>query len=119
MVGQTLTIGVLEIDFLRHRVWVDGGEAVLSGTEYSLLCYLARHAGWVVPHDTLLEAVWGVECVGNLHLLQTTVCRLRRRMGVGAVYLVTRPGLGYCLGPGVRDRGEQPDLEDLSHGVSP
>ena len=48
---------------------VQVGERVrqLTSTEYRLLEELVRHAGQVLPHQVLLEQVWGPEYAGNLN----------------------------------------------------
>ena len=102
--GQNLrpvvTIGELTIDFAQHRVTMREQEIELTPIEYRLLAYLAQNAGRVVTQDLLLEHVWGEEYVGESHLLQVNVNRLRRKIEIDPAhphYLLTKMGVGYVL----------------------
>jgi two-component system response regulator VicR len=90
----------LVIDFARHMVTLKGKELDLTATEYRLLSYLARNAGRLVTPDQILEKVWGEEYVGEHHLLQVNVARLRQKLRDDArdpQYIVTKTGIGYSM----------------------
>jgi DNA-binding response OmpR family regulator len=90
----------LVIDFVWHRVSLDGQELSLTATEYRLLSYLARNAGRVATPDQILEEVWGEDYLGESHLLQVNMARLRRKLGdeiKNPRYIVTKPGIGYMM----------------------
>lgn len=92
--------GDMEIDFARHRVTLGAQEVNLTATEYTLLSYLARNAGRVLTLDQILEKVWGEDYVGESHLLQVNITRLRKKLGDDAKtprYIFTRPGIGYTM----------------------
>lgn len=96
----TITSGELTIDFAQHRVTVASREIELTPVEYRLLAYLAQNVGRVVTQDLLLEHVWGEEYVGESHLLQVNVNRLRRKIEQDPAhphYLLTKMGVGYLL----------------------
>lgn len=102
--GQNLrpivTLGDLTIDFAQHRVTLKDQEIDLTPIEYRLLAYLAQNAGRVVTQDLLLEHVWGEEYVGESHLLQVNMNRLRRKIEDDPAhphYLLTKMGVGYVL----------------------
>src|SRR5687767_13851969 len=57
--GPDITIGDLSINFATREVTVNGEPVALTSTEYRLLEELARNAGTVLPHQLLLERVWG------------------------------------------------------------
>ena len=100
--STTMTIGPLTIDFGQRQVELSEQKVVLTPTEYRLLAFLARHAGRIVPQDTLLEQVWGNEYVGEHHLLQVNINRLRHKLEADPThprYLLTEPGIGYVLAP--------------------
>ncbi|HET9981251.1 MAG TPA: response regulator transcription factor [Ktedonobacterales bacterium] len=95
-----VTLGDLTIDFAQHRVTMKDQEIDLTPIEYRLLAYLAQNAGRVVTQDLLLEHVWGEEYVGESHLLQVNVNRLRRKLEDDPArprYLLTKMGVGYML----------------------
>ncbi len=90
----------LVIDFARHKVTLGSQEVNLTAIEYRLLSYLVHNAGRVVTPDQILERVWGEEYVGENHLVQVNVARLRQKLGDDARnsrYILTRPGIGYML----------------------
>lgn len=96
----TTTIGDLSIDFAQHLVTMNGKEIVLTPTEYRILSYLAQNAGRVVTQDLLLEHVWGSEYVGEGHMLQVNINRLRRKIEPDSShprYIMTKVGIGYLL----------------------
>jgi DNA-binding response OmpR family regulator len=95
-----MTIGDLTIDFGQQLVLMAGRKVVLTPTEYRLLAYLARNAGRIVPQDFLLERVWGKEYVGEHHMLQVNINRLRHKLEPDPAhprYLLTEAGIGYLL----------------------
>ncbi len=95
-----MILGDLTIDYAQHQVLMAGRKVVLTPTEYRLLADLARHAGRVVPQDLLLERVWGKEYIGEHHMLQVNINRLRHKLEVDPAhprYLLTEAGVGYLL----------------------
>lgn len=95
-----MTLEVLTIDFAQHLVLIAGRKVVLTPTEYRLLALLAQHAGRVVTQDRLLEQVWGTAYVGEGHMLQVNINRLRHKLEPDPAhpcYLLTEPGVGYLL----------------------
>lgn len=100
MAGRVTTIGVLTIDYAQHLVTRSGKEVTLTPTEYRLLAYLAQNVGRVITQDLLLEHVWGADYVGESHMLQVNVNRLRRKLEDDPAhpqYLKTKVGIGYLL----------------------
>ena len=102
----TTTIGDLAIDYSQHLVTMEGREIVCTPTEYRILAYLAQNAGRVLTQDLLLEHVWGSEYLGESHMLQVNINRLRRKLEVDPThprYILTKVGVGYYLAalPGV------------------
>ncbi len=96
----TTTIGDLTIDYAQHLVTMAGHEVALTPIEYRLLAYLAQNAGRVVTQDLLLEHVWGAEYIGEGHMLQVNINRLRRKLEPDAShprYILTKVGIGYYL----------------------
>ena len=93
-------LGELTIDFAQHQITLSGKEVALTALEYRLLAYLAHNAGRVVTQDMLLGQVWGDEYIGESHLLQVNMNRLRRKIEVDPAnprYLLTKTGIGYEL----------------------
>ncbi len=70
----------VSIDLGRRIVLKAGKEVRLSPTEYGLLARLARNAGAVVDHRTLLRDVWGASHVHERNYLWTFIQRLRQKL---------------------------------------
>jgi len=99
-IRTTTTLGDLTIDFAQHLVTMAGQEIELTPTEYRILAYLAQNAGRVVTQDLLLEHVWGTEYVGEGHMLQVNINRLRHKIEPDPMhprYILTKVGIGYLL----------------------
>ena len=96
----TTASGNLYIDYSQHLVMLNGREIALTPTEYRIISYLAQNVGRVVTQDLLLEHVWGQEYLGESHMLQVNINRLRRKLEVDATqphYILTKVGVGYSL----------------------
>jgi two-component system KDP operon response regulator KdpE len=84
---------------LAHRK-VTRGDVVIKLTpkEYDLLTLLARHAGKVVTHKTLLTSVWGPAHGADTQYLRVFVGQLRAKIEVDPAkprIIGTEPGVGY------------------------
>jgi len=92
--------GDLTIDYSQHLVILAGREVPLTPNEYRILAYLAQNVGHVVTQDLLLEHVWGSEYLGESHMLQVNINRLRHKLEVDPTqprYILTKVGIGYSL----------------------
>lgn len=93
--------GSLELDRAAHIVRISGREVKLTSTEYLLLAVLAKHAGKVVPHRTILSEVWGPNSVEYNHYLRVYFGQIRKKIEAiepGASEVIsTESGVGYRL----------------------
>lgn len=78
--SRPLTCEYLAIDFNKHEVTVDGNRVDLSPTEFRLLSVLVRNQGRMLPHEFLLNEVWGPEYVSDIDYLRLYVSYLRRKI---------------------------------------
>ncbi len=88
----------LSVDFNRREVIVAGERIKLRPTEYRLLYHLIRNAGWTVPHDQLLQKVWGYEYRDEAHYVRLYVNYLREKIEADPSdpqYIITERGVGY------------------------
>jgi len=93
-------IGPIVVDRGRHEVTVGGTAVHLTPIEFQLLALLARHAGKVITHGQLLEAVWGPQNTDRTHYLRVHMAALRRKIETDPArprWLVTEQGIGYRL----------------------
>ncbi len=102
------TAGDLAINFAGQQVTVRGEPVTLTPLEFKLLYQLVRNAGYVVPHQTLLDRVWGAEAEATTDHLKVFISRLRAKLepAGGPRYIETERGLGYRF---VRPRAEERD----------
>lgn len=90
----------LTIDPIKRLVSRDGETVHLTPKEYDLLILLARHAGRVVTHRTLLTTVWGPAHGDDLHYLRVFIGQLRQKIERDPTQpriVRTEPGVGYRM----------------------
>ena len=97
-----IELGDFRIDVPGRTVRVKTRDVHLTPKEFDLLVYLARHAGKVLTHRTLLAAVWGPNSVEQPEYLRVFVGQLRKKLEGDAFskYIVTEPWVGYRFEPG-------------------
>ncbi len=88
----------LSLVYATQEVRLNGSVVRLTAIEYRLLEELVRHAGSTLPHQVLLERVWGPAYVDDVHYLKVFVRRLRRKLDDAADqprFIHTEWGIGY------------------------
>jgi two-component system KDP operon response regulator KdpE len=88
----------LTIDFSRAEVYLRGQRVQLTPTEYRLLYHLASSPGRVLPYETILAKVWGMEYREEEHYVRLYVNYLRQKIEPDPShpkYILTERGLGY------------------------
>ncbi len=89
--------GELSINFATREVFLAGERAHLTPIEYRLLRLLVRNEGRVVPHETVLERVWGPRYDDSAYI-KKYIYRLRRKLGDdegNPRILLSERGTGY------------------------
>ncbi len=97
---EPYVLGGLTVDFVQRRVTLAGRQVHLTPTEYGVLAELAANAGRVVPHEHLLERVWGERAGASLRPLRTMMGKLRRKLGDDSgnpKYIFTEPRVGFRM----------------------
>ncbi len=94
-----IDVGDLRIDLARRQVWVGDREVDLAPKEFALLTLLARHAGRVLTHRTILEEVWGPDAARETQHLRVYAGMLRKKLqdDPARPRLLTEAGVGYRL----------------------
>jgi len=88
----------LEISFRDRQVKVNGRVTRLTPTELELLHYFVTHPNSVLPHDRILQAVWGPDYGDEVEYLRVFVNQLRKKIEPDPArprFLLTEPWLGY------------------------
>jgi len=91
------TAGDLAIHFQNQEVTVAGQPVKLTPVEYKLLYHLVRNAGHLMPHQALLDRVWGADYEAGPEYLKVFISRVRAkiRQPGGPEYIQTERGRGY------------------------
>ena len=98
--AATITVGGLEIDPAAFTVRKDGADVALTATEFRLLLELARRPGQVFTRELLLQRVWDYEYLGDSHLVDVAIGRLRAKVEddpARPALIKTVRGVGYRL----------------------
>lgn len=90
--------GLVEVDFRRADVRVEGRSVSLSAKEFHLLRFLITRAGDVLSRDQILDAVWGADSSPGTRTVDVHVAALRRKLEQNPAlpqHILTVHGLGY------------------------
>jgi DNA-binding response OmpR family regulator len=79
-----------------HELHRNGRVNTLTRTEFALMEVLMRRAGSIVPHETLIEAGWGLGAEVNEGTMYVFIRMLRAKIGEPQV-LHTARSVGYVL----------------------
>lgn len=90
-------IGMLTLDRLDRRVWVEGVAVDLSPREFRLLSYLAKEPGKIVSRSELLANVWETSFDPGSNVVDVHIKNLRAHLGKAAAQVETVRGVGYRL----------------------
>jgi two-component system, OmpR family, KDP operon response regulator KdpE len=96
-----LEAGDFVVDESAHLVTVQGKSLHLTPKEFDLLLHLARNAGKVMTHRSLLTTVWGAQSAHQPEYLRVFVGQLRKKLEseTGRQYIQTEPWVGYRFIP--------------------
>ena len=103
VVQEQIEIGDFSIDLATRVVRVKGNEVRLTPKEFDLLLYMAQHPHRVIPHRSLLAAIWGGTSTEQPEYLRVFVGQLRKKIEANPAephYLLTDRWVGYRFEPG-------------------
>jgi DNA-binding response OmpR family regulator len=104
--SDVLSDELVEINFPRRGVTVQGKAVDLTPTEFKLLTVFVRHPNQVLDQDQLLEMVWDQPRARSRQQVKLYVSYLRRKLGaVGAKPIETVRGFGYRYSPDAAQSG--------------
>ncbi len=75
-----LQVGDLVLDLTIRKVLVKGKEVILSPMEFSILEFLLRHSGQVIPRRMLCEHLWESDWEGTTNVIEVHMNRLRNKL---------------------------------------
>jgi two-component system phosphate regulon response regulator PhoB len=89
--------GNIQVDVLRHAVYVADKAIHLTAVEFKLLTKLMESRGQVLERDHLLSCVWGYERSVDTRTVDTHIRRLRAKLGSSYDMIEAVRGFGYRL----------------------
>jgi two-component system, OmpR family, alkaline phosphatase synthesis response regulator PhoP len=92
---EILRIQGIEIDPARHEVTAGGTLIDLSATEFAILHFLARNAGWVFSRNKIIDAVKGKDYPVTERSVDVQILGLRKKLGEYGALVQTVRGVGY------------------------
>jgi DNA-binding response OmpR family regulator len=96
--GSTVRVGAVTLDLDQHRVTKAGRPVELRPKEFELLAVLMSQPGHAFERGELLDAVWGVDWIGDTRTLDVHIRRLRQALEDDPGdprYISTVRGRGY------------------------
>ena len=100
--GPNFIIGPLKVDFLQHRVYVNGHEVAIAPNEYKTLKILIENKDKLVATDTLIYRLWPDDDqfdAARGKEVYTYISNLRRKIDRPAQrhFIKTLHHVGYCF----------------------
>lgn len=93
---ESMDAGELSINPGRHEVIYKGAAVPqLTYTEFGILHFLAKHAGWVFSREQIVEGVKGKDYPVTDRAVDVQVAGLRKKLGAAADHVQTVRGVGY------------------------
>jgi len=90
-----IELGRVTVDTAARHVLLDGQPVELTAREYSLVAFLGLHRGEVVTRTQLYEHLFDENESSLSNLLDVHVSNVRKKLG--AEFITTRRGHGYCI----------------------
>jgi two-component system OmpR family response regulator len=99
LASPVLRVGDLEIDQATREVRRSGAPIEVTPKEYTVLEYLARHAGRVMSRTLITEYAWGYHFDPGTNIVDVVINHLRKKVDAGhsRKLITTVRGVGYVL----------------------
>ena len=95
LTGDVLQVPPLALEPGTQRVMVNEQAVELSSKEFELLYFLARHPHTIFTRENLLINLWGYDFEGDERAVDSTVKRIRKKIGMAEDFIKTVRGTGY------------------------
>jgi two-component system phosphate regulon response regulator PhoB len=130
-VTEVCEAGILKVDTMAHRVFVKDDEVSLTALEFRLLVTFMSSRERVLSREQLLREVWGIRAHADTRTVDTSVKRLRQKLGLAAPAIETVRSVGYrflergprcdrsTAGYARATRAPMPSAKSAARGVSP
>ncbi|HEU5438728.1 MAG TPA: response regulator transcription factor [Ktedonobacterales bacterium] len=99
--GQTLQVGDLTLDLIRHEATRAGRLIELTAKEFALLEFLMRHPGQALTRGQITDHVWRYDLDALSNVVDIYIHYLREKIDRGASHplIKTVRGVGYKIEP--------------------
>ena len=96
---NVITVANLKVDLDAKTVFRDGVLIKLSGREYSILEYLIRNKGKILPRERIEDHIWNYDYEGGTNVIDVYIRYLRKKIDDSYTpkLIHTIRGLGYVL----------------------
>ncbi len=94
---SVIQIGDVVIDPQRREVRINDQPVNFRNQEFDLLITLARHEGFVLSRERILQRAWGYDYAGQTRTVDVHVGQLRTKLSPSRVTIETVIGAGYKL----------------------
>jgi len=78
-----------------RQMTISGETIQLTQKEYEILVYFINHQKLVLSREQILDRIWGFDYEGDIRVVDTTIKRLRKKLGEKGACIQTVRGLGY------------------------
>lgn len=95
LTGEVLQVPPLSLEPGTQRVIVNGQAVDLSSKEFELLYFLARHPHAIFTRESLVVNLWGYDFDGDDRAVDSTIKRIRKKIGIAGDFIKTVRGSGY------------------------
>jgi len=75
--------------------YINGEPQQLSKTEFDLLLFFLEHRNRIYSREEIIRAVWASNVVVSNRTVDTSLTRLRKKLGAYGKHIETRVGFGY------------------------
>jgi len=75
--------------------YIDGQHQQLSKTEFDLLLFFLEHRNRIYSREEIIRTVWNSNVVVSTRTVDTSLTRLRKKLGSYGKHIETRVGFGY------------------------
>lgn len=94
---EKMELGMLEINSVAHKVFVQKEEIILNNKEFQLLEFLVNNQNIVLSREKILDRIWGYDYEGDIRTIDTHVKMLRANLKEAGSYIKTIRGVGYSF----------------------
>ncbi|MCI9886911.1 response regulator transcription factor [Micrococcales bacterium 31B] len=97
---DAVTFGALAVNHAARRVTLAGAPVDLTRTEFDILATLTASPHLAFSRRRLIDEVWDTDWVGDEHVVDVHVARIRRKLGddpAAPTYIDTVRGVGYRM----------------------